>query len=134
MLTGIHHVAIAVPSLDAVLPLWTGPLGFKLHAVEVVAEQRVRVAVLLLGGQRVELMEPLDEASPITAFLSKRGPGLHHICLEVEGIAAVLAGLSASGMKLIDEAPRPGAEGREVAFVHPKATGGVLIELSEPGA
>ncbi len=134
MLTGIHHVAIAVQSLDTVLPLWTDALGFHLHALEVVEDQRVRVAVLLLGSQRVELMEPLDEASPITAFLAKRGPGLHHICLEVEGIAGVLAGLSASGLKLIDAAPRPGAEGRQVAFVHPKSTGGVLIELSEPQA
>jgi methylmalonyl-CoA/ethylmalonyl-CoA epimerase len=129
---GIHHLAIAVESLDEALALWTGTLGFTLHSQEEVLDQRVRVAVLMLGGQRVELMEPLDAESPIAGFLAKRGPGLHHICLEVEGLQQVLTQLDAQGLRLIDKAPRPGAEGRQVAFVHPKATGGVLLELSEP--
>lgn len=129
---GIHHLAIAVESLDEALPLWTGALGFTLHSKEEVLDQRVRVAVLMLGGQRVELMEPLDAASPIAGFLAKRGPGLHHICLEVTGIQQTLSELDAQGLRLIDKAPRLGAEGRQVAFVHPKATGGVLLELSEP--
>lgn len=131
MIHGIHHVAIAVPSIDAVLPLWTGALGFGLHAIEQVEDQRVRVAVLLKGTQRIELVEPADPQSPVSTFLSRRGPGLHHICLDVSGLPELLQQLQNSGVRLIDEAPRAGAEGRDIAFVHPHGTGGVLLELSE---
>ncbi|MSR74939.1 MAG: methylmalonyl-CoA epimerase [Planctomycetes bacterium] len=131
MINGIHHVAIAVAAIDPLLPLWTGLLGFELKCIEHVADQRVRVAVLMKGTQRIELVEPAATDSPVNSFLAKRGPGLHHVCLDVEGLVPLLASLEAAGMKLIDKAPRPGAEGRSVAFVHPAATGGVLLELSE---
>lgn len=133
MIRGVHHIAIAVRDLEAALPLYKERFGFKLHAVEHVPDQRVRVAVLVNGPHRIELVEPADASSPISGFLERRGPGLHHICLDVEGIDPLLADLAAAGVRLIDAAPRPGAEGRRVAFVHPKSTGGVLIELSEAG-
>ncbi len=131
MINGIHHVAIAVAAIDPLLPLWTGVFGFELHAIEHVADQQVRVAVLLKGTQRIELVEPASPDSPVSAFLAKRGPGLHHVCLDVQGLPLLLAQLEAAGLKLIDKTPRLGAEGRAVAFVHPQGTGGVLIELSE---
>ncbi len=131
MLHGINHVAIAVQELAPAIATWRDLLGFELHGIEHVPDQRVRVAIMRKGDHCVELLEPASPESPITGFLAKRGPGLHHVCLEVEGIADMLARLKAAGVPLIDQAARPGAEGRMVAFVHPKGTGGVLIELSE---
>jgi methylmalonyl-CoA/ethylmalonyl-CoA epimerase len=131
--TGVQHIAVAVPSLDAALPVYRDLFGFELHAIEEVEDQRVRVAVLLKGGHRIELVEPASAESPVSKFLEKRGPGLHHVCLDVVNLDAMLAALKDSGVPLIDERGRPGAEGRRVAFVHPKGTGGVLIELSEAG-
>lgn len=134
MIKGINHVAIAVESVDAALPVYRDLFGFDLHEIEEVEDQQVRVAVLKKGPHRVELVEPSSETSPITKFLAKRGPGLHHICLDVEGLGGLLGQLDGAGVPLIDKAPRPGADGRDIAFVHPKGTGGVLIELSEPSA
>jgi methylmalonyl-CoA epimerase len=131
MLKGIEHVAIAVRSIDDALATWRDHLGFDLQGFETVESQKVRVAILTKGPHRVELMEPTAPDSPISAFLERRGPGLHHICLDVEGIQGHLDDLRAAGVRLIDEAPVPGAKERQVAFVHPKDTGGVLIELSE---
>jgi methylmalonyl-CoA/ethylmalonyl-CoA epimerase len=131
MLHGINHVAIAVPSLETAIPTWRDLLGFEFHGIEHVPDQKVRVAILRKGDHCVELLEPASPDSPISGFLAKRGPGLHHLCLEVSGIPGVLERLRAAGVPLIDQAARPGAEGRMVAFVHPKGTGGVLIELSE---
>lgn len=133
MLKGIHHVAVAVDSVDEALPVYRDLLGFELSGIEEVEDQQVRVAVLVKGTHRVELVEPASEDSPVTRFLRKRGPGLHHVCLDVEGLEDVMAGLKGAGVPLIDERPRPGAEGRRVAFVHPRGTGGVLLELSEAG-
>lgn len=132
MLEGIDHVAIAVHSVDETLPTYTDLLGFECVAIEVVPDQKVRVAVLQKGAHKVELVEPSSPDSPITGFLEKRGPGLHHVCLDVSDLKGTLAKMKAAGARLIDEEPRPGAHGREIAFVHPKATGGVLIELSQP--
>jgi len=132
MLKGIDHVAIAVRSLKDAVPLWRDQFGFTLEGYETVDDQKVRVAILTCGPHRVELMEPAAEDSPISDFLDKRGPGLHHICLDVEGIEEGLSGLEAAGVQLVDREPVPGADGRKVAFVHPKGTGGVLVELSEP--
>ena len=87
--------------------------------------------MLKQGAHRIELVEPAADASPVRGFLEKRGPGLHHICLDVDDLGTLLGQLSAAGVRLIDEQPREGAEGRKIAFVHPRATGGVLIELSE---
>ena len=131
MIRGVHHIAIAVPDLEAALPLYKERFGFQLHAIERVPDQRVRVAVLVNGPHRIELVEPADASSPISGFLERRGPGLHHICLDVQGIDPLLADLGAAGIRLIDAAPRPGAEGRRVAFVHPKSTGGVLTEFCQ---
>jgi methylmalonyl-CoA/ethylmalonyl-CoA epimerase len=131
MLHGINHVAVAVPRLEDAIPVWRDLLGFELHGIEVVPDQKVKVAILRKGDHTVELLEPVSEDSPISGFLGKRGPGLHHICLEVSGIEGTLEKLESAGVRLIDRKPRPGAEGRRVAFVHPKGTGGVLVELSE---
>ncbi|MAG33084.1 MAG: methylmalonyl-CoA epimerase [Deltaproteobacteria bacterium] len=132
MLKGIDHVAIAVHSLDDTVPLWSDRFGFELSGYETVEDQKVRVAILTCGPYRIELMEPTSEDSPISAFLQKRGPGLHHVCLDVDGIEAMLGDLDEAGIKLINRTPVPGAHGRKVAFVHPKGAGGVLTELSEP--
>lgn len=134
MLKGIDHVAIAVDSIDGSLPLWTALLGFDHAHTEDVPSQGVRVALLTRGPFRIELMEALSPDSPVGRFLARKGPGLHHICLDVTGIEGHLASLAAAGVALIDEEPREGAAGRRVAFVHPKAAGGVLLELSEEGA
>lgn len=131
MTKGIHHVAIAVENLEATMTVYRDLLGFHLEAIEDVPSERVKVAVLTKGGDRVELVQPAASDSPLDGFLKKRGPGLHHICLEVEGLAGVLARLAAKGVPLLNDAPKPGAEGRMVAFIHPRGTGGVLIELSE---
>ncbi len=131
MLEGVNHVAIAVRSIDDTLPFWRDCLGFDLQAVEVVSDQRVRVAVLVKGGHRIELLEADGNDSPLTRFLQRHGPGLHHLCLEVSDMDGMLAQLHAEGVRLIDEKARSGAEGRRIAFLHPEASGGVLLELSE---
>jgi len=134
MLNGIHHVAVAVPALEAALPIYRDLLGFDLEAVETVPDQGVRVAVLTRAGDRMELLEPLAEDSPVARFLEKRGPGLHHVCLDVRDLDGLLERMRGAGIRLIDEEPRVGAQGRRIAFVHPASTGGVLIELSEAPA
>lgn len=131
MLHGIDHIAIAVPSIEEALPTWTALLGFELHGFEVVEEQGVRVAILTKGQDRVELVQPIVATSPVAKFLEKNGPGLHHVCLLVEGLSGMLERLKAAGVRLIDEVPKVGANERNIAFVHPKAVGGVLVELSE---
>lgn len=131
MLHGFDHIAIAVPSLDQALPIWRDLLGFEMHGIEVVADQKVRVAILTKGGDRVELVEPTSVDSPVAKYIAKHGPGLHHVCLLVDGLKDLLDRLKASGVQLIDEEPKPGANGRDIAFVHPRSVGGVLIELSE---
>jgi len=128
---GVEHVAIAVPDLDAALTTWRDRLGFALVGVEPVPEQQVTTARLELGPHCVELVAPTSPDSPVGRFLTKRGPGLHHVCLDVVGIEALLARLAAAGVELIDRAPKRGAHERLIAFVHPRATGGVLVELSE---
>ncbi|MFS8636884.1 MAG: methylmalonyl-CoA epimerase [Gemmatimonadota bacterium] len=125
----LDHVAIAVASIDEALPVFellTGGVGSPRERVE---SQGVDVVFVGTGVGRVELIEPVSPDSPVARFLEKRGPGLHHLAYRVPDIEAALARLSAAGMRLIDERPRPGAHGRLVAFVHPASTGGVLIEL-----
>lgn len=129
----MEHIAIAVNSLSEALPFYEERLGLELEGIEEVPEQRVRVALLRVGNTRIELLEPTSEESPISKFLQTRGPGLHHIALATEKLADRLGDLKSSGVKLIDEVPRLGAEGKEIAFVHPKATGGVLLELCADG-
>ena len=127
----IDHVAVAVESIDGALEKYAALFGVSASVREVVAAQKTEAALLPIGDSNIELIEPKGNEG-LKKFLEKRGPGLHHIAIEVEGIEEALATLKALGVPLIDEAPRIGARGHKVAFVHPKATGGVLIELVEP--
>lgn len=131
---GLHHVAIAVPSIDAARGVFEAALGMTAHAgVEHVADQRVDVLVLMGGPQRIELVEPASSDSPISKFLERAGgrAGLHHLAWEVEDVAAAIETVKAAGVQMIDHAPRPGSHGTRIAFIHPKSTGGVLMELVE---
>lgn len=131
---GLDHVAIAVRSLDEKVALFRRVLGIEPHSIEDLPEHGVRVALFLLGDDRIELLEPLGDASPIARFLDTRGEGLHHLSLSVDDVGAALARLASLGVPLIDQKARPGADGKEVAFLHPKGTGGILLELSQsPG-
>ncbi|MFL6374796.1 MAG: methylmalonyl-CoA epimerase [Pyrinomonadaceae bacterium] len=125
----INHLGIATRGIDEALAFWQNALGLENVHTELVEDQKVRVAILPLGESRIELLEPTSEDSPISKFLAKRGGGIHHIAVEVEDIEASLRDLKAKGMRLIDETPRIGAENCLVAFVHPSASGGVLLEL-----
>ena len=124
----IEHVAIAVKNLDAARETFA-KLGIACDHEETMPAAGIRLAMLPIGESRVELLEPTSDDSPISKFLEKRGGGIHHIAVEVDDIEASLAKLKAQGMRLIDESPRIGAEGCLVAFVHPAASGGVLLEL-----
>lgn len=126
----INHLGIATKSIDEALTFWN-TLGLDNVHTETVDDQKVRVAMLPIGESRVELLEPTSDDSPISKFLEKRGGGIHHIAVEVDDIAAHLEKLKAAGVRLIDETPRIGAEGCLVAFIHPSAAGGVLLELVE---
>ena len=127
----IDHVAVAVENIDESLAKFAQAFGLAAREREVVESQRTEAALLPIGESNIELIEPKGNDG-LRRFLDKRGPGLHHIAIEVEGIEAALALLKSIGVPLIDETPRAGARGHKVAFVHPKATGGVLIELVEP--
>jgi methylmalonyl-CoA epimerase len=133
MIKKIDHIGVVVRSIEEALRTYEGALGLKLADVEEVPEQAVKVAFLPVGDSEIELVEPTTTDSGIAKFLENRGEGMHHICLEVEDIAAALQDLAIRGIRLIDEQPRQGAHGR-VAFLHPKSTHGVLIELIERGA
>lgn len=125
----INHLGIATKGIDEALKFWSDALGLENIHTEIVEDQKVRVAMLPIGESRIELLEPTSEDSPISKFLEKRGGGIHHIAVEVDDITVSLAKLKSQGMRLIDEEPRIGAEGCLVAFVHPAATNGVLLEL-----
>ncbi|MFV0390080.1 MAG: methylmalonyl-CoA epimerase [Pyrinomonadaceae bacterium] len=125
----INHLGIATPSIADSLKFWEDALGLKTVHTEEVPEQKVRVAMLPIGESRIELLEPTTEDSPVQKFIEKRGGGIHHIAVEVENISETLERLRAQGATLIDDEPRVGAEGCLIAFVHPKSTGGVLLEL-----
>lgn len=127
----IDHIGIAVGSLDEALTFFSDALGLECAGREMVAEQGVRVALLPIGESRLELLEPIREDSPVGRFLRKRGEGIHHICLTVDNIEVALADLRARNIRLVDETPRCGAEGRKIAFLHPASSHGVLIELVE---
>ena len=125
----VDHIGIATPTIDEGLAIWRDALGLEPEATEVVAEQGVKVCMLPVGDTHVELLEPLSAESAVGRFLAKRGPGIHHIAIEVRDIRASLAELKSKGARLIDETPRAGARGCLVAFVHPSSTNGVLLEL-----
>ena len=125
----LDHVAVAVPDLEEAAKAYVEGLGMALGGVEVVEGQGAKVGFFDLGGPRIELVQPTGPDTPLAKFLEKRGPGLHHIALKVDDIAAALERLKGAGVRLIDEEPREGAGGKKVAFIHPKAMGGLLLEL-----
>jgi len=129
----IDHIGIATTGIDGAARFWREVLGLNPGEAEEVADQKVRVAMLPLGESRIELLEATSADSPISKFLERRGPGIHHIAVQVADIRAELARFKAGGTRLIDEEPRTGAGGCLVAFVHPSSTGGVLLELVERG-
>ena len=127
----IDHVAIVVSDIDEALTFWRDALGLSLSHVEEVPGQESLVAFLPAGESEVELVEPTTDTSGVARYLAKRGPGMHHICFEVENIEDILVRLRENGVQLINEEPTVEAGGRKVAFIHPKSTGGVLVELYE---
>ena len=131
MLEKIDHVGIAVRDLEQALQVFAEKLGFEIGGVEEIAEQKLKVAFLPLGESKIELLQSSDSQGPVARFIEKRGEGLQHIAFKVKNIEECLARLKAGGVRLIDEKPRLGAGGARVAFLHPKSTCGVLIELCE---
>src|SRR5215216_7311826 len=125
----IHHLGVAVRGLDAAVDAYTRLFGAELEHRDTVADQGVEAVSLRVGEGRVELLSALGPETPVGKFLAKRGPGMHHVAFEVDDVGAELERLAADGAELIDEEPRQGLFGLEVAFIHPKATGGVLAEL-----
>jgi methylmalonyl-CoA epimerase len=125
----VHHVGIAVEDLDAAVATYAGLFGAELEHRERLVGQGVEAASLRVGDGRIELLASLGPDTPVGKFLAKRGPGMHHVAFEVEDVAAELERLSRDGVELVDEKPRRGLFGLEVAFLHPDATGGVLAEL-----
>jgi methylmalonyl-CoA/ethylmalonyl-CoA epimerase len=128
----IDHIGVAVADLEAAIELHTGAYGMPLVHREIVAEQGVEAALLDVGESHVELLSPLAEDTPVGRFLATRGPGLHHVAYQVADVEAALSAARQAGLRLIDEAPRTGIRRSQVAFLHPKSTGGVLTELVQP--
>ena len=129
---GMDHVGVAVRNLDEAIKVYRDTLGFKLEGVHVLTERKVKVAFLSASGEtQIELLEPLGSGSTIAKFLETRGEGIHHFAMKVKDIVEVLEELKKKGVTLIDEMPKKGAEGKKIAFVHPKSTKGVLLELCE---
>lgn len=127
----IAHIGIAVKNIDHALPFYTQQLGLTLLGTEEVESEQVRVAFLGIGESRLELLEPLREDSPIARFIEKRGEGIHHIALDVDDLHERIQSLKTAGIPLIHEEPKQGAHGAQIAFLHPKAAGGVLVELCQ---
>ncbi|MCB9453458.1 MAG: methylmalonyl-CoA epimerase [Anaerolineaceae bacterium] len=130
----IDHLAVVVDDLDAALVFWRDALGLEMGGRQEVADEAVEIAFLDAGSAHVELVRPTTADSGIAKYLAKRGPGMHHICLAVGDIEAVMTTLAAAGIELINETPRTRDNGTRYAFVHPKSTGGVLVELYEAAA
>jgi len=132
LITGLEHVGIAVNKIDEALQVFEKILGLKLEKTRTVEAQRVKIAFLNVGNTKIELLEPTDKESTVAKFLEKRGEGIHHVAFGVTNIEGMLKQLKDKGITLIDEKPRKGAECNKVAFLHPKSTRNVLIELCEP--
>jgi methylmalonyl-CoA/ethylmalonyl-CoA epimerase len=129
----LNHVAVVVADIDAALAFWRDALGLELAGVKDMPEQKSRIAFLPLPGSEIELVQPTDEGSGIGKYLAKRGPGMHHVCLEVRDLDGTIARLREKGIRLTSDAPMTGADGRRMIFVHPESASGVLVELSEGG-
>ena len=130
-LTHIEHIGIAVKSLDEAIPYYENILGLKCYAIEEVTDQKVKTAFFKAGQTKLELLEPTDSESPVAKFIEKRGEGIHHLAFAVDGVEQALEEVAEKGVRLIDKKPRSGAEGLNIAFLHPKSTFGVLTELCE---
>ncbi|MDR2811121.1 MAG: methylmalonyl-CoA epimerase [Tannerellaceae bacterium] len=128
-ITHIEHLGIAVKSIEACLPYYETVLGLKCYNIEVVADQKVKTAFFKVGQTKIELLEPTSEDSTIAKFIEKKGEGIHHIAFAVPSVQEALDEVASKEIQLIDKAPRPGAEGLNIAFLHPKSTCGVLTEL-----
>ncbi len=133
MVNKIDHIGIAVKSIEEALKFYENILGLKSAGIEVVAEQKVRVAFLPTGDSEVELLEATSEDSPVARFIEKNGEGIQHIAYRVDNVEAAISEMKAKGLRMIDEIPRYGAGGAKIAFCHPKSTGGVLVELCQRG-
>ncbi len=127
----IEHIGIAVKSLEQAIPFYEKLLGLKCYAIEEVVDQKVKTAFFKLGQTKIELIEPIDVTSPIAKFIEKRGEGMHHIAFAVNGLEQKLSEAESDGLRLIDKKPRKGAEGLDIAFLHPSSTMGVLMEFCE---
>ncbi len=125
----IHHVALVTDDLEKGLHFWRDALGLTVSEVREVEGEAAQIAFLPVGEGEIELVRPTSEDTGLARYLAKRGPGMHHVCLEVDDIHAILERLRADGVRLINETPRRGEDGRQYAFVHPESTGGVLVEL-----
>jgi methylmalonyl-CoA/ethylmalonyl-CoA epimerase len=125
----INHIAVVVDDMEKSLSFWRDALGMELHELRDVPAEKSQVAFLPLAGSEIELVKPTSDDSGIAKYLAKRGPGMHHICVEVDDIHGMLAQLKSKGIRLINEEPRIAADGKKYAFVHPESTSGVLVEL-----
>ncbi len=133
MIKKVSHIGIAVKSIDEALKLYRDILGLSVEGFEVVEEQKVRIAFIPIGETRIELLESTDPNGPIAKFIESRGEGIQHIAFQTDDIEAELKKLKEKGLRLIDEKPRRGAHGAKIAFIHPKSTYGVLLEICEEG-
>ncbi len=131
MIQKIHHIGIAVHSLDEALKFYRDTLGLHVHVQDTVPDQGVKAALLTIGGSEIELLEPLTPESGVGKFLARKGEGLHHICFQTPDVDAELEGLKGKGVELVDQTPRRGLAGR-ICFLHPRASRGVLVELATP--
>lgn len=134
MIGKIDHIGIAVPSLDEAIPLYEKALGLECEGIEEVVEQKVKTAFFAVGEVHLELLEPTSPESPVAKFLEKKGPGIHHIAFGTDNVTTDLRVAAEAGVQLIDSAPKDGAGGKEIAFLHPKSTLGVLMELCQKKA
>ena len=131
MFKRIDHLGVAVEDLEAAVQLFRDTLGLEYSGEETVAEQKVKTAFFPVGESSIELLEPTDPDSPVAKFIAKRGVGIHHIALRVDDVAKTIEELTARGVKMIDSVPRDGAHGAKIAFIHPKSTPGMLVELCQ---
>jgi methylmalonyl-CoA/ethylmalonyl-CoA epimerase len=131
MIKGLDHVAIAVSRIEDALQIYEKTLGLRLENTKLVEQQKVKIAILRAGKTKIELVEPTDPESSVAKFIANRGEGIHHIAIEVTNIEEHIKELKGKGIAMIDEKPRPGAEAKKIAFIHPKSTRNVLLELVE---
>ena len=129
----IEHIGIAVNSLENAIPYYENILGLKCYNIEEVTDQKVKTAFFKVGNTKLELLEPTSPESAVAKFIEKKGEGIHHIAFATDSVAASLTEVESKGVQLIDKAPRKGAEGLHIAFLHPKSTQGILTELCEEG-